>query len=769
MYGFDRQKAKQVTKSYAKYQAKRYLGKAILAFLKTPAGLIVLGIFLIVFVIAVAVQMLLDENLLTDTLSQSDNIKILKTVSEEVYNLNHDSTFLISSQDYNGLKDFSQYLNKYPMGRFDQLGKKIKKTKGEKQDLLGKDFFQQDWELVLHPSLVYGYFKYRQVKTTTDILKEEDLKFKWWQIPVRWFNNIANIILPERRMGEIKKELSEIAEKLLRPHILYVRTKYQCTTYMTRTYTKKEKVSVYTKNSNGETVLAGTYVKTSDVVEYITVKEEKPVYVAVAAWTPEKIFFKELKTVKKTTHFKSDDFGLVDREDVSRTIEICDDFEPRTEKEVKTYISRESGDIPEGDKTTVDETEITNEKVKVNERIEIMPEVVPPGKVKINEMEEYVSGTCDSKELKDWLPLDLLLIEKEKEPEKDVGIATDYIVNIAKSYEDPFKSPDWMIYSGYITPGSLTTVSLTKYQNISLIPGQFLSYFQQTEKITGIPAWFLAGVAYRESSFNPNAKASNLYGVAVGLMQVQSGDWDYWVTKFKQEFPLVSFSGEIDDPYSQVLVGSYVLLDYIRQSTGKNPSQIDWEGEGWKEEIIPALAYYWEGPEGAKSDEGYEKCRKEYAPALISAAETYKQIYTGTGQNKVVQVALSFIGAPYVWGGSTPAGFDCSGFVYYIFKTCGLDWPRMTADGQYKSSYGERISPAEIQPGDVIFFDWDSDGIMDHVGIYLGNDKFVEAHGGITKQYDGTPNCPYRVRVADLDQYHKAHMTGAKRIIIGTM
>lgn len=751
-----------------KAYAKRKGQNTIFVFLfKTPAGWFVLVTLIVVFIIASAVDMLLSESLLTDTLSQKDNIEIQKTVCEKVYEVNHNSTFLISPEDYNSLKSFSQSLNAYMNPKnYKQLGEKIKGTDGKKQDLLGKDFFFEDMELALRPSLIYGYFKYRQVKGVTDLLGEDDLNVKWWQLPVRWLDNIANHIIPGRRISKITNELSDIAEnkKLLRPHILYVRTKYQSTTYLTRTYTKKEKISVYTKKSNDETVLMGTYEKTSDIIEYITVKEEKPIYVAVAAWTPEKIFFKELKTVRKTTHFKNDYFGLVDKEDISRTIEFCDDFEPKVEKEVKSYVLRETGEIPEDDKTTVDEIEITNENVKVTEKVEILPEVIPQGKE-----EGYQSGTCDSKSFKDWLPLDLLLIEKEKEPEKDVGIATDYIVNIAKSYEDPFKSPDWMIYSGYITPGSLTTVSLTKYQNISLIPGQFLSYFQQAEKITGIPAWFLAGVAYRESSFNPNAKASNLYGVAVGLMQVQSGDWDYWVTKFKQEFPLVSFSGEIDDPYSQVLVGSYVLLDYIRQSTGKNPSQIDWEGEGWKEEIIPALAYYWEGPEGAKSDEGYEKCRKEYAPALISAAETYKQIYTGTGQNKVVQVALSFIGAPYVWGGSTPAGFDCSGFVYYIFKTCGLDWPRMTADGQYKSSYGERISPAEIQPGDVIFFDWDSDGIMDHVGIYLGNDKFVEAHGGITKQYDGTPNCPYRVRVADLDQYHKAHMTGAKRIIIGTM
>lgn len=88
------------------------------------------------------------------------------------------------------------------------------------------------------------------------------------------------------------------------------------------------------------------------------------------------------------------------------------------------------------------------------------------------------------------------------------------------------------------------------------------------------------------------------------------------------------------------------------------------------------------------------------------------------GQQDVVQAALSFLGTPYVWGGTTPAGFDCSGFVQYAYKMVGKNIPRNTT-GQLAG--GQVIRPEDIQPGDLVL------PSGDHVGMYIGNNQVVHS------------------------------------------
>lgn len=95
----------------------------------------------------------------------------------------------------------------------------------------------------------------------------------------------------------------------------------------------------------------------------------------------------------------------------------------------------------------------------------------------------------------------------------------------------------------------------------------------------------------------------------------------------------------------------------------------------------------------------------------------------GYDVKKLVNVAKSLIGTPYVWGGTTSAGFDCSGFVYYVFKQAGLDISRLDAVGFYNRSSNVK----NPQAGDLVFFeDTYKSGISD-VGIYLGNNQFISA------------------------------------------
>jgi len=110
--------------------------------------------------------------------------------------------------------------------------------------------------------------------------------------------------------------------------------------------------------------------------------------------------------------------------------------------------------------------------------------------------------------------------------------------------------------------------------------------------------------------------------------------------------------------------------------------------------------------------------------------------------------ALRFLGVPYVFGGTSTSGFDCSGFVQHVFAMLGIGLPR-TADAQYDAG---RPAVGGPRPGDLVFFD--TYGGVSHVGIYLGKGQFVHASSS------------HGVMVSHLsDSYWAARYVGAKRLI----
>lgn len=112
--------------------------------------------------------------------------------------------------------------------------------------------------------------------------------------------------------------------------------------------------------------------------------------------------------------------------------------------------------------------------------------------------------------------------------------------------------------------------------------------------------------------------------------------------------------------------------------------------------------------------------------------------------------AMRFLGVPYVFGGTSASGFDCSGYVQHVFAMLGYHIPR-TADAQY--SAGKKVTGKTIAPGDLVFFQTYASG-PSHVGIYLGNDRFVHASSsrGVT--------------ISSLhESYWSARYLGAKRLI----
>ncbi|WP_282940160.1 NlpC/P60 family protein [Paenibacillus sp. RC67] len=121
--------------------------------------------------------------------------------------------------------------------------------------------------------------------------------------------------------------------------------------------------------------------------------------------------------------------------------------------------------------------------------------------------------------------------------------------------------------------------------------------------------------------------------------------------------------------------------------------------------------------------------------------------YKTKKQDNVLQYAQGYLGVPYVWGGSTPNGFDCSGFVRYVFsQTRGIDLPR-TSTAMY---YSTGMSVASPSPGDLVFF---SKSGISHVGIYLGNGQFISATTSRGVQVDSI-----------YSSYWQARYIGAKSI-----
>lgn len=143
--------------------------------------------------------------------------------------------------------------------------------------------------------------------------------------------------------------------------------------------------------------------------------------------------------------------------------------------------------------------------------------------------------------------------------------------------------------------------------------------------------------------------------------------------------------------------------------------------------------------------------RNGISTGIAPSSQALSNQNTSVLRQRIIAEAKQHIGVPYLWGGNTPEGFDCSGFTRYVLNKCGISLPRTTTE-QYQS--GSYISKAALLPGDLVFLANTYRQGISHVGIYLGNNQMIHASSskGVT--------------ISNLSSsYYLEHYYGCRRIV----
>jgi cell wall-associated NlpC family hydrolase len=136
----------------------------------------------------------------------------------------------------------------------------------------------------------------------------------------------------------------------------------------------------------------------------------------------------------------------------------------------------------------------------------------------------------------------------------------------------------------------------------------------------------------------------------------------------------------------------------------------------------------------------------QYSPPTDSSS-TYSAPVAPSQYGGVVGIAMQYLGTPYVWGGASPGGFDCSGFAMYVYSQVGVSLPHNAAM-QY-NTVGTYVPRDQLEPGDLVFFDG-----LGHMGIYIGGGQFIHS-----------PHTGDVVKISSLDDsWYSSTYVGAKRV-----
>ena len=233
----------------------------------------------------------------------------------------------------------------------------------------------------------------------------------------------------------------------------------------------------------------------------------------------------------------------------------------------------------------------------------------------------------------------------------------------------------------------------------------------------------------------------------------------------------ISFSGKtgwVSGRYIKVLLTTNGKINAngvnFRATAGTKGKIIDSLSKGTSVEILNASSAGWYKVKvGLKVGYIVDRCVTSTKTAVKASNTAVKTSRSTTAEtvdvsddsaiSKLIAYAKKFVGVRYVYGGMSPSGFDCSGFVGYVYQNFGIKLNRSAAS---MYSNGARISKSALAAGDILFFDASSRGAagsIDHVGLYLGNNIFIHA---------STSN--KKVVIEHLTDYYGTYI-GAKRVM----
>lgn len=207
--------------------------------------------------------------------------------------------------------------------------------------------------------------------------------------------------------------------------------------------------------------------------------------------------------------------------------------------------------------------------------------------------------------------------------------------------------------------------------------------------------------------------------------------------------PAYAYEYEIEEPVQcygviqastlNVREAASMDADIITTLSAGQRVRVNWVEPGWV-----SVAYNNDGVMGYVSAD------------YITVYEGEMPDYSSTGGQAAVDLAMQFLGVPYVWGGTSPSGFDCSGLIYYVYGQLGYSLNRV-ADDQMKN--GIPVSFEELAPGDLVGFG--TGGYASHIGMYIGDGKMIHA-----------PHTGDVVKITDITTgYYASRFLGGRRII----
>jgi peptidoglycan DL-endopeptidase CwlO len=280
--------------------------------------------------------------------------------------------------------------------------------------------------------------------------------------------------------------------------------------------------------------------------------------------------------------------------------------------------------------------------------------------------------------------------------------------------------------------GGTTTTNEVSPRGKASIPANYLTIYQQTGQKYGVPWPILAGIGEVESDHGRSNlpgvhSGSNAFGAA-GPMQIGIGGaaGNVWggapVHPASEQVNGVATDGNGDgiasvyEPADAVAGAAKYLLRNGVQNNVRGAIFAYNHLVSYVQDVLSWASTYAQGG---------------FTIGPVTVAQQCSTLVSSQVPNHVVSVAIAYaeaqIGKPYLWGGTGPDAFDCSGLVMMAYRQAGVDIPR-TSEEQW--AWGPRIQPGHEEPGDLVFFAG-SDGTQTnpgHVGLVIGKGKMVEAY-----------------------------------------